>query len=143
MTIIAPLVPRAAGVGAYGAIDAAGLRETLRQAAEERHHRRGGDLRRGHQTMRFVPTKTVEQQSCLMLHRVRHLFIRQQTAVINSIRAYLAEFGIVAPVGRRGVEQLHLAMLRRSYDPPRCRSSLSRPSATSLASTQRAFSSSR
>lgn len=56
--------------------------------------------------MRFVPTKTVEQQSCLMLHRVRHLFIRQQTAVINSIRAYLAEFGIVAPVGRRGVEQL-------------------------------------
>jgi hypothetical protein len=32
--------------------------------------------------------------------------IRQQTVVINSIRAYLAEFGIVAPVGRRGVEQL-------------------------------------
>jgi len=56
--------------------------------------------------MRFVPTKTVDQQSCLMLHRARHLFIRQQTAVINSIRAYLAEFGIVAPVGRRGVEQL-------------------------------------
>ncbi|MDH6264609.1 IS110 family transposase [Bradyrhizobium sp. BR13661] len=56
--------------------------------------------------MRFVPTKTVEQQSCLMLHRARHLFIRQQTAIINSIRAYLAEFGIVAPVGRRGVEQL-------------------------------------
>jgi transposase len=56
--------------------------------------------------MRFVPTKTVEQQSCLMLHRARLLFIRQQTAVINSIRAYLAEFGIVAPVGRRGVEQL-------------------------------------
>ena len=40
-------------------------------------------------TMRFVPTKTPEQQSCLMLHRARHLFIRQQTAVINSIRAYL------------------------------------------------------
>ena len=41
-----------------------------------------------------------------MLHRTRHLFIRQQTAVINSIRAHLAEFGIVAPVGRNGVEQL-------------------------------------
>ena len=38
--------------------------------------------------------------------RARHLFIRQQTAVINSIRAYLAEFVIVAPTGRRGVEQL-------------------------------------
>jgi transposase len=57
-------------------------------------------------TMRFVETKTPEQQSCLMLHRTRHLFIRQQTAVINSIRAHLAEFGIVAPVGRNGVEQL-------------------------------------
>src|SRR5262245_45111098 len=57
-------------------------------------------------SMRFVPTKTSEQQGCLMLHRARHLSIRQQTAVINSIRAYLAEFGIVAPVGRRGVEQL-------------------------------------
>jgi len=56
--------------------------------------------------MRFVPTKTPEQQSCLMLHRTRHLLIRQQTAVINSIRAHLAEFGIVAPVGRRGVEEL-------------------------------------
>lgn len=56
--------------------------------------------------MRFVETKTPEQQSCLMLHRTRHLFIRQQTAVINAIRAHLAEFGIVAPVGRRGVEEL-------------------------------------
>ena len=56
--------------------------------------------------MRFVETKTPEQQSCLMLHRTRHLFIRQQTAVINSIRAHLAEFGIVAPVGRNGVEEL-------------------------------------
>ncbi len=56
--------------------------------------------------MRFVETKTPEQQSCLMLHRTRHLFIRQQTAVINAIRAHLAEFGIVAPVGRNGVEAL-------------------------------------
>src|SRR5262249_33437885 len=30
----------------------------------------------------------------------------QQTAVINAIRAHLAEFGIVAPVGRKGVEEL-------------------------------------
>jgi transposase len=56
--------------------------------------------------MRFIATKTPEQQSCLMLHRTRHLFIRQQTSVINAIRAHLAEFGIVAPVGRNGVEQL-------------------------------------
>jgi transposase len=56
--------------------------------------------------MRFVETKTPEQQSCLMLHRTRHLFIRQQTAAINAIRAHFAEFGIVAPIGRNGVEEL-------------------------------------
>jgi transposase len=56
--------------------------------------------------MRFVETKTTEQQSCLVLHRTRYLFIRQQTSVINAIRAHLAEFGIVAPVGRKGLEQL-------------------------------------
>jgi transposase len=56
--------------------------------------------------MRFVATKTAEQQSCLVLHRTRHLFIRQQTSLINAIRAHLAEFGIVAPVGRNGIEVL-------------------------------------
>ena len=56
--------------------------------------------------MRFVAIKTPEQQSGLVLHRTRHLLIRQQTAVINAIRAHLAEFGIVAPVGRKGVEEL-------------------------------------
>jgi transposase len=65
--------------------------------------------------MRFVATKTPEQQSGLMLHRTRHLFIRQQTAVINAIRAHLAEFGIVAPVGRNGVEQL-LSVVADSSD---------------------------
>jgi transposase len=57
-------------------------------------------------TMRFVPIKTVEQQSVLMLHRTRQLFIRQRTTLINSIRAHLAEFGIVAGIGRNGVEAL-------------------------------------
>jgi transposase len=56
--------------------------------------------------MRFVETKTPEQQAFLMLHRTRHLFIRQQTSVINAIRAHMAEFGIVARVGRNGVAEL-------------------------------------
>jgi transposase len=56
--------------------------------------------------MRFVATKTPEQQNYLTLHRTRHLFIRQQTSVINAIRAHFAEFGIVAPVGRHSVDQL-------------------------------------
>lgn len=56
--------------------------------------------------MRFVPTKTPEQQSGLVLHRTRHLLVRQQTSVINAIRTHLAEFGMVAPTGRKGVGEL-------------------------------------
>jgi transposase len=57
-------------------------------------------------TMRFVEVKTEEQQSVLMLHRTRQLFVRQRTTLINAIRAHLAEFGIVAGIGRNGVERL-------------------------------------
>src|SRR5213595_2348109 len=38
----------------------------------------------GRANMRFVPTKTPEQQSGLALHRTRHLFICQQITAINS-----------------------------------------------------------
>ena len=56
--------------------------------------------------IRFVPAKTPEQQSVLMLHRTRQLFVRQRTSLTNAIRAHMAEFGIVAGVGRNGVEVL-------------------------------------
>ena len=79
--------------------------------------------------LRFVATKTAEQQSCLMLHRTRHLLISQQTAVINAIGAHLAEFGIVAPLGRRGVEEL-LGIVADPKDEqlPRLRARVSRRS---------------
>jgi transposase len=57
-------------------------------------------------TMRFVEIKTRDQQSVLMLHRTRQLFVRQRTTLINALRAHLAEFGIVAGVGRNGLERL-------------------------------------
>ncbi len=66
-------------------------------------------------TMRFVPVKTCEQQSVLMLHRTRQLFVRQRTTLINAIRAHLAEFGIVAGIGRNGVEAL-LALISKGED---------------------------
>lgn len=56
--------------------------------------------------MRFVPTKSRDQQAILMLHRTRTLLVRQRTATINAIRSHLAEFGIVSGVGRNGVEAL-------------------------------------
>jgi transposase len=56
--------------------------------------------------MRFVPIKSVEQQSALMLHRTRDLLIRQRTQLINALRAHLAELGLVAAKGREGLHQL-------------------------------------
>jgi transposase len=35
--------------------------------------------------MRFVETKTAEQQSCLMLHRTRHLFVRQLEELLDIV----------------------------------------------------------
>ena len=57
-------------------------------------------------TMRFVAIKSPTQQSVLMLHRTRHLFVHQRTTLINAIRAHMAEFGIVAGIGRTGVDAL-------------------------------------
>jgi transposase len=107
LRVVAPLDTRVAGAGSHRAVDPASLckpyvkrqkndaadAETICEAVTRAN-------------MRFVPTKNPEQQSGLVLHRKRHLFIRQQTVVINAIRARLAEFGIVAPVGRHGVEEL-------------------------------------
>ncbi|MDB5714307.1 MAG: transposase [Sphingomonadales bacterium] len=56
-------------------------------------------------TMRFVGIKTPEQQSAMMLHRVRLILNRQRTQLSNPLRAHLAEFGVVAPIGRNGIEQ--------------------------------------
>ena len=57
-------------------------------------------------TMRFVPVKTVEQQSVMMLHRTRLLLMRQRTRLANAIRGHMAEYGIVAPSGREGLQRL-------------------------------------
>jgi transposase len=55
--------------------------------------------------MRFVPVKTVEQQSRLMVHRARQGFVTARTACINRIRGLLSEFGIVLPLKAEVVRQ--------------------------------------
>jgi hypothetical protein len=57
-------------------------------------------------TMRFVAVKSANAQSILMLHRARHLLVRQRTAQVSALRAHLAEYGIVAPKGRAHVREL-------------------------------------
>ncbi len=49
-------------------------------------------------SMRFVPVKSLQQQSQLMVHRARQGFVSQRTATINRIRGLLSELGIVLPL---------------------------------------------
>ncbi|WP_066793546.1 IS110 family transposase [Sphingomonas soli] len=57
-------------------------------------------------SMPFVGPKSPDEQSAMMLHKVRLMLTRQLTMITNAIRAHMAEFGIVAPVGRGGVDRL-------------------------------------
>jgi len=68
----------------------------------------------GRPGVRLVAAKDLEQQSVLMLHKSRDLLIRQRTMLINALRAHLAELGIVAPQGAKGVAQL-LALVRGGH----------------------------
>lgn len=74
----------------------------------------------------FVPVKSEEQQSVLMLHRVRELLIRQRTMLASALRGHLAEFGIVTRRGIAGVGML-IAMAEdgdQDVIPPLARSAL-------------------
>src|SRR5499425_1926088 len=57
-------------------------------------------------SMRFVPTKSEQQQSDLMLHRSRQLLVCQRTMLSNAIRGHLAELGIISAKGRNGTAEL-------------------------------------
>ncbi len=57
-------------------------------------------------TMRFVPVKSADAQAALLDHKARDFLIRQQTQTVNTIRAHLAEFGIVVAKGIHNVDRL-------------------------------------
>jgi transposase len=57
-------------------------------------------------SMRFVPIKSEQQQSGLMLHRSRQLLVRQRTMLSNAIRGHMAELGLIAAKGRNGTAEL-------------------------------------
>jgi transposase len=60
----------------------------------------------GRPTMRFVPIKEEADQAMVALHRIRASFVEKRTAAGNQLRGELAEFGIVAPAGKRGLSAL-------------------------------------
>jgi transposase len=56
-------------------------------------------------TMRFVEVKSQAQSDLQALHRARERLVSERTALINHVRALLLERGIVAPQGRRKLEE--------------------------------------
>jgi transposase len=67
-------------------------------------------------TMRFVPTKSDEQLDLQALHRVRARLVRQRTAVINQMRAFLLERGIAVRQGQRFLRAALPDILAQSTD---------------------------
>ena len=57
-------------------------------------------------TMRFVDVKSPQQQSVMVLHKVRLMLMRQRIQLSNAIRGHMAVFGLVAPIGREGLQGL-------------------------------------
>lgn len=57
-------------------------------------------------TMRFVAVKSAAQQAELVLQRTRALLVRQRTMLANALRGHLAEFGVVAAAGAKGLGEL-------------------------------------
>lgn len=70
----------------------------------------------GRPNMRFVPTKTVEQQDIQSLHRVRERLIKSRTALANEIRGLLAEYGMILPQGLNRLRKVLPELLEKAGD---------------------------
>lgn len=69
----------------------------------------------GRPLMRFIPIKTKEQQAILLVHRLRQACVAEHTRLINRLRGFLAEFGIVAPKGPETFKA-HWPTIRQRHD---------------------------
>ena len=72
-------------------------------------------------TMRFVELKSQEQLDMQTLPRSRDRLVGERTALINQLRAILLERGIIAPQGKRRLEQFLVNLMdetRRSRIEP-------------------------
>jgi transposase len=67
-------------------------------------------------TTRFVPVKTDEQLDLQALHRVRSRLVSERTAVINQIRGFLLERGIIVRQGLRFLRQALPDILAKRTD---------------------------
>src|SRR6266516_3620835 len=69
-------------------------------------------------TLRFVPTKEVDQQDLQALHRVRERLIGARTALVNEVHGLMHEYGIVIPKGVAKFRQAVVGKLESEQDKP-------------------------
>jgi transposase len=62
-------------------------------------------------TMRFVELKSQDQLDMQTLHRSSDRLVGERTAVINQLRAIVLERGMVAPQGKRKLEQFLIVLM--------------------------------
>ena len=71
-------------------------------------------------SMRFVSPRNESQQTISATHRVREGLVRDRTATINQIHAFLLEFGISLPKGPAIIKHLPALLAEREAElPPR------------------------
>jgi len=68
--------------------------------------------------MRFVPVKPPERQAVLSMHKARALLVNQRVRLTNALRAHLAEYGLIAPQGRKGFAELRDRVEHGKLDMP-------------------------
>jgi transposase len=69
----------------------------------------------GRPQMRFIPAKSKEQQAILLVHRLRQACVAEHTRLVNRLRGFLAEFGIVVPKGANTFKDRWL-LIRQQHD---------------------------
>lgn len=69
-------------------------------------------------SMRYVGVKTPEQQASSALHRLREARIAERVQTSNQIHALLLEFGMVLPLGARGIKQVPELLMQADSDLP-------------------------
>ena len=69
----------------------------------------------GRPQMRFIPVKSKEQQAILLVHRLRQACVAEHTRLVNRLRGFLAEFGIVVPKGANAFKA-RWPMIRQQHD---------------------------
>lgn len=71
-------------------------------------------------SMRFVSPRNESQQTISATHRVREGLVRDRTATINQIHAFLLEFGVSLPKGPAIIKHLPALLAEREAElPPR------------------------